>query len=145
MKQLEEKIINLYNEYKEFDEVVKEKNKKITNKSTSIKDVIKDKSLDEVKDVLLHIYVDAILYNKDLQIMFFRLITNIETYLEFSKEPLNEEISNFYNEMKTWSPKKVFVLEKGELVETEVGVLDKARKDFLESDFFKSMLEQVSK
>ena len=47
--------------------------------------------------------------------------------------------------MKTWSPKKVFVLEKGELVETEVGVLDKARKDFLESDFFKSMLEQVSK
>jgi hypothetical protein len=47
--------------------------------------------------------------------------------------------------MKTWSPKKVFVLEKGELVETEVGVLDKARKDFLESDFFKGMLEQVAK
>ena len=77
--------------------------------------------------------------------MFFRLVTNIETYLEFSKEPLNEEVTTFYNEMKTWSPKKVFVLEKGELVETEVGVLDKARKDFLESDFFKGMLEQVAK
>lgn len=145
MKQLEEKIIALYNEYKEFDAVVKEKNKEITQKKTSVKDIVKDKSTDEVKDVLLHIYVDAILYNKDLQIMFFRLVTNIETYLEFSKEPLNEEITNFYNEMKTWSPKKVFVLEKGELVETEVGVLDKARKDFLESDFFKGMLEQVTK
>jgi hypothetical protein len=145
MKQLEEKIIGLYNEYKEFDAVVKEKNKEITQKKTSVKDIVKDKSTDEVKDVLLHIYVDAILYNKDLQIMFFRLVTNIETYLEFSKEPLNEEITNFYNEMKTWSPKKVFVLEKGELVETEVGVLDKARKDFLESDFFKGMLEQVTK
>lgn len=145
MKQLEEKIIALYNEYKEFDAVVKEKNKEITQKKTSVKDIVKDKSADEVKDVLLHIYVDAILYNKDLQIMFFRLVTNIETYLEFSKEPLNEEITNFYNEMKTWSPKKVFVLEKGELVETEVGVLDKARKDFLESDFFKGMLEQVTK
>ena len=145
MKQLEVKIISLYNEYKEFDEVVKEKNKAITEKKTSVKDIIKDKNVDEVRDVLLHIYVDAILYNKDLQIMFFRLITNIETYLEFSKEPLNEEITTFYKEMKTWSPKKVFVLEKGELVETEVGVLDKARKDFVESDFFKGMLEQANK
>jgi hypothetical protein len=145
MKQLEEKIISLYNEYKEFDTVVKDKNKEITQKKGSVKDIVKDKSTDEVKDVLLHIYVDAILYNKDLQIMFFRLVTNIETYLEFSKEPLNEEITNFYNEMKTWSPKKVFILEKGELVETEVGVLEKARKDFLESDFFKGMLEQVTK
>jgi hypothetical protein len=145
MKQLEEKIISLYNEYKEFDTVVKEKNEEVTKKKTSVNEIIKDKPLDEIKDVLLYIYVDAILSNKDLQIMFFRLVTNIETYLEFSKEPLNEEITNFYNEMKTWVPKKVFVLEKGELVETEVGVLDKARKEFLESDFFKGMLEQVTK
>lgn len=145
MKQLEEKIISLYSEYKEFDAVVKEKNKAITEKKSSVKDILKDKSAEEVKDILLHIYVDAILYNKDLQIMFFRLVTNIETYLEFSKEPLNEEITNFYNEMKNWSPKRIFVLEKGELTETEVGVLDKARKDFLESDFFKGLLEQASK
>lgn len=145
MKQLEEKIINLYNEYKEFDEVVKEKNKAIVDKKTSVKDILKDKSPEDVKDVLLHLYVDAILYNKDLQIMFFSLITNIETYLEFSKEALNEDITNFYNEMKTWAPKKVFVLEKGELVETEVGVLEKSRKDFVESDFFKGMLEQTNK
>jgi hypothetical protein len=145
MKQLEEKIISLYSEYKEFDAVVKEKNKVITEKKSSVKDILKDKSPEEVKDVLLHVYVDGILYNKDLQIMFFSLITNIETYLEFSKEPLNEEITNFYNEMKSWSPKRVFVLEKGELTETEVGTLDKARKDFLESDFFKGLLEQVSK
>ena len=42
MKQLEGKIISLYNEYKEFDEVVKEKNKAITEKKTSVKDIIKD-------------------------------------------------------------------------------------------------------
>lgn len=145
MKQLEEKIINLYNEYKEFDLLVKEKNKEIVDKKTSVMEIVKDKSVDEIKEVLLHIYVDTILYNKDLQIMFFKLITNIETYLEFSKEVLNEEITTFYNEMKTWAPKKVFVLEKGELVETEVGVLDKSRKEFLESDFFKGILDQATK
>lgn len=145
MKQLEEKIEALYKEYREFDEIVREKNKAVTDKQTSIKDILKDKSIEEMQDVLLHIYVDAILYNKDLQILFFRLITNIESYLEFSKEPLSEEITAFYNEMKTWSPKRVFVLEKGDLVETESGSLEKARKEFLESDFFKGMLEQIKK
>jgi hypothetical protein len=145
MKQLEEKIEALYKEYKEFDSIVKEKNNAITNKQTSIKDIIQGKSFEEMQDVLMHIYVDAILYNKDLQILFFRLITNIESYLEFSKEPLSEEITAFYNEMKTWSPKRVFVLEKGDLVETESGSLEKARKEFLESDFFKGMLEQIKK
>lgn len=145
MKQLEEKIEALYKEYKEFDSIVREKNSAITNKQTSIKDIIQGKSFEEMQDVLMHIYVDAILYNKDLQILFFRLITNIESYLEFSKEPLSEEITNFYNEMKTWSPKRIFVLEKGDLVETEPGSLEKARKEFLESDFFKGMLEQIKK
>lgn len=145
MEQLKQKIESLYSEYKDFDKIVKEKNKAITDKETSVQDIVKDKSFDEIKDVLLHIYVDAILYNKDLQILFFRLITNIETYLEFSKEPLSEEIFTFYSEMKNWSPKRVFVIEKEDLVETEPGSLDKARKDFLESDFFKGMLEQIQK
>lgn len=145
MEQLKQKIESLYSEYKDFDKIVKEKNKAITDKQTSVQDIVKDKSFDEIKDVLLHIYVDAILYNKDLQILFFRLITNIETYLEFSKEPLSEEISTFYSEMKNWSPKRIFVIEKEDLVETESGNLEKARKDFLESDFFKGMLEQIQK
>jgi hypothetical protein len=145
MKQLEEKIEALYKEYKEFDSIVKEKNNAITNKQTSIKDIIQGKSFEEMQDVLMHIYVDAILYNKDLQILFFRLITNIESYLEFSKEPLSEEITAFYNEMKTWSPKRVFVLEKGDLVETEPGTLEKARKEFMESDFFKGLVQQATK
>lgn len=145
MKQLQEKIESLYKEYKEFDEIVKSKNKAITEKQMPLKDIIKDKSFEEMQDILMHIYVDAILYNKDLQILFFRLITNIETYLEFSKEPLSEEITSFYNDMKTWSPKRVFVIEKGDLIETESGNLEKARKEFLESDFFKGMLEQIKK
>ena len=145
MKNVKEKVIRLYNEYKEFDKVVKEKNKAISDKQTSIKDLVKDKPLEEMEDILIHVYVDTMLYNKDLQVLFFKLISNIETYLEFSKEDLDEEILSFYNEMKTWSPKRVFMLEKGELIETESGTLDKARKDFMESDFFKGLIQQIKK
>lgn len=144
MENLKDKIVELYSEYKDFEKIVKEKNKQISDKGNSIKDLVKDKSPEELENVLLHVYVDTILYNKDLQILFFKLITNIETYMEFSKEDLPSEISEFYNQMKTWSPKRVFMIEKDDLVETETGTLEKARKEFLESDFFKGLLQQVT-
>jgi hypothetical protein len=145
MEQLKNKIEILYNDYTSFEKVVKEKNRIVTEKQSSIKDLLEGKSAEDMENVLVHIYVDTILYNKDLQILFFKFITNIETYLEFSKEPLNEEITEFYNTMKTWSPKRVFVLEKGDLVETEPGTLENARKEFMESDFFKGLVQQATK
>lgn len=145
MENLKNKIVELYSEYQIFEKIVKEKNKQISEKGTSIQELLKDKSPEEMESVLLHIYVDTILYNKDLQILFFRLITNVETYIEFSKEDLPTEILEFYNNMKTWSPKRVFMIEKEDLVETETGTLEKARKEFLESDFFKGLLQQVTK
>jgi hypothetical protein len=145
MENLKNKIIELFSEYQEIETIVKEKNKVVSEKGTTVQDLIKNKSVEELEDLLVHLYVDTILYNKDLQIVFFRLITNIETYIEFSKESLPKEILDFYNEMKTWSPKRVFMVEKGELVEVETGVLKNARKEFLESPFFKGITEQVTK
>jgi hypothetical protein len=45
--------------------------------------------------------------------------------------------------MKTWAPKRVFVVEKGALVETESGLLEEERTKFLESDFFKDLLAKT--
>lgn len=145
MEKIKEKINSLYAEYKEFDTIVKEKNKEVTAKKATVKDMLEGKSVEEVQEVLIHLYVDTLLYNKDLQILFFKLVSNIETYLEFSTDDLEKEVSEFYNSMKVWSPKRIFMLEKGEIVETEVGVQEKARKEFLESDFFKGFLDKMKK
>lgn len=145
MENLKNKIIELYSEYQGFEKFVKEKNRQISEKGMTIQDLVKDKPIGEVENILLHVYVDTILYNKDLQILFFKLITNIEIYIEFSKEELPTEILEFYNNSKAWSPKRVFVLEKGDLIEAEIGTLEKARKEFLESDFFKGIIKQVTK
>lgn len=145
MEQLKNKIEILYNDYISFEKVVKEKNRIVTEKQSSIKDLLEGKSAEDMENVLVHIYVDTILYNKDLQILYFKFITNIETYLEFCKEPLSEEIIEFYNTMKNWYPKRIFVLEKGDLVETEPGTLEKAREEFMESDFFKGLVQQATK
>jgi hypothetical protein len=145
MENLKQKINSLYKEYQEFDEIVKQKNKAVTDKKATVKDMVEGKSVEEVQDVLVHLYVDTLLYNKDLQILFFKLVSNIETYLEFSKDDLDKDVSDFYHSMKTWSPKRVFMVEKGEIVETEVGLQEKSRKEFLESDFFKGFLDKIEK
>lgn len=143
MELLKEKVISLYAEYKGFEKVVKEKNESLYKDKSTLKDVVEGKTVDELQKVLVHTYVDTILYNKDLQILFFKLVINIETYLEVVGSDLPEEIEKFYSEMKNWAPKRVFVLEKGELVETEPGTLEEERAKFLESDFFKQLLEKT--
>lgn len=144
MENLKSKVLSLYAEYKEFETLVKKKNSDIANKNENLKDLVVGKTPEELQDILTHVYVDTILYNKDLQIMFFKLITTIETYLEFSTEELPEEISKFYSEMKSWAPKKVFMVEKGDIVESETGNLELARKEFIESDFFKELLKKTN-
>jgi hypothetical protein len=143
MEAIKEKIVSLYVEYKEFDSIVKAKNEKLAKTENNLKDIVSGKSVEELQQILVHVYVDTILYNKDLQLMFLKLVNAIELYKEFSKEDLPEDISTFYSEMKNWAPKRVFAVEKNDLVETETGLLEEERTKFLESDFFKSLLERT--
>lgn len=143
MEAIKTKVMSLYSEYKEFESVVNKKNQELTNNKANLKEVIQGKNVEELQDVLVHVYVDTILYNKDLQLLFLRLFNAIELYNEFSQDALPEEILKFYSELKTWAPKRVFVVEKEDLVETESGILEDERAKFLESDFFKDLISKT--
>ena len=142
-QKLVEKLRGLYSEYKEFEVIVKEKNKKITDKNTSLKDLIVGKTEEELESILIHVYVDTLLYNKDLQMMFAKLIHTIELHIAISDTELEADILTFYNDYKEWMPKRVFAIEKGDFVETETGLLEKARKEFLGGDFYKGIVEKA--
>jgi hypothetical protein len=144
MENILDKILKLHSEYLEFDDIVKQKNDKIKDKGNTVKDLISNKSLEEIEDVLLHMYVDTLLFNKDLQLLFIKLINTIELYMELSGKDLPGDIQEFHSSMKEWVPKRVFMVEKGELVETEEGITNTARQEFLNSDFFKGIVEKVS-
>lgn len=142
-EKLQEIILGLYREYEELDGLVKTKNQEITNNKNNLREVLKDKTPEELQQVLVHIYVDTILYNKDLQQLYLTLYLNIDTYLQVSDVNLPEHIMNFYKDAKFFVPKRVFKVEKGEIIETEVGKLEEARKMFLESEDFKKFREAV--
>lgn len=143
MESIKQKVITLYAEYKEFESIVKVKNEALAKDKSNLKDVVSGKDIEELQKVLVHVYVDTILYNKDLQLMFLKLINTIEIYQEFFEDSLPEDLSTFYSTMKNWSPKRIFMIEKGELVETETGLLEEERAKFLESDFFKEILKKT--
>lgn len=143
MELIKQKVVDLYVEYKEFEKIVKEKNESLSKDKDNLKDIISGKDIDEVQKILVHVYVDTILYNKDLQLMFLKLINSIESYQEFFSESLPEEVIKFYSDMKNWAPKRVFMLEKGNLVETETGLLEEERAKFLASDFFNEILKKT--
>lgn len=143
MESLKQKVVGLYTEYKEFESIVKVKNENLAKDKDNLKDVVSGKDIEELQKVLVHVYVDTILYNKDLQLMFLKLINSIELYQEFFSESLPEDVVTFYSSMKNWAPKRIFMIEKGDLVETETGLLEEERTKFLDSDFFKDILKKT--
>lgn len=143
MESIKQKVVDLYTEYKEFESIVKVKNENLAKDKDNLKDVVSGKDVEELQKVLVHVYVDTILYNKDLQLMFLKLINSIELYQEFFSDSLPEDVVTFYSSMKNWAPKRIFMIEKGDLVETETGLLEEERAKFLESDFFKEILKKT--
>jgi hypothetical protein len=143
MEVIKQKVVDLYTEYKEFESIVKDKNEALSKDKGNLKDLVSGKNIEELEGILTHVYVDTILYNKDLQIMFLKLINSIEFYKEFFNEDLPEDVLTFYSSMRLWAPKRVFMIEKGELVETETGILNEERTKFLESEFFKEIMDKA--
>lgn len=142
MEKLQHKIVSLYNEYMEFQKLLQDKNKEFLAKKEDMPNLLKEGLNENLESMLIHIYSDMVLYNQDLQFLFMILMTNIITYVELSKDPLSEEIKQFYDSHKQWYPKRAFAIEKEQLVEAEKGSLEVKRKEFLESDYYKSILKQ---
>lgn len=142
INQLKQKIVDAYSEYSKVDAIVKQKNQAIVDKKTNLNK--EGKSIEELQDILVYTYVDTILYNKDLQLLFAKLIPLIDFYKEIESEELPKEIEGFYKDFRQWMPKRIFAVEKDDLVEAEEGILNTERQNFLNSDFFKGLQQQLN-
>lgn len=126
---IEEKI-NYFNQYTE-----------------SIKSKMKDespKSIEEVKEKVLNNKVDIMLYNIEASYLFSELMFSIMFLKSFTVID-SEIINKFIEDNKEKIYKRRFHLEKGEIVENEVGFLEKQRAKVLESEDFKKTVEMLEK
>lgn len=113
----------------------------------SIKNKMKDetpKSIEEVKEKVLNNKVDIMLYNIEASYLFSEIMFSIMFLKSFTVIE-SEIINKFIEENKEKIYKRRFHLEKGEIVENEVGFLEKQRAKVLESEDFKKTVEMLEK
>lgn len=122
MSRLKTQIEEYYNEYKKF-EVLTES---AVEKFKAVKSNFKDLSEESVEKTT-NIMIDVQLTMAQSRMMFETLMNYIKLYLEVAEEELTEEMKTFYEKSKPFKSKKLFAIEKDQLIPTDEKLLEEAR------------------
>lgn len=140
---LKEKVISLYNDYINFDTILKETNKELQSKEKIFEKVVKGENIEENAEELMNFYKDNILKNSQLRMNFENLMFLISVYAE-TETDLPEDIVKFYNDYLPYKAKIMFQVEKGEISPTDLEVLEAQRKQLDNIPLIKLLKEQAS-
>lgn len=91
-----------------------------------------------------HKKVDVFMYNTEVSYLFSELLILSALVLQLNL-PLSETIKDFTETYKEALYKRKFSIEGEEIVEAEIGFLEKARKEYANSDFIKMITSQLEK
>lgn len=139
-----QEITDLFNLHKEFKTLVDKKQKHIVKSKEDLLSLTDTPSPEELENLYTNYYVDLMLFNADLQLISAKLGYYIELYIKLSFKGLPEDILEFYNNHLKVFPKQNFVIKNENLEEREEGLLEEKRKNFLNSDFYKSLQKIVN-
>lgn len=141
-----EKILEIFDELKYYQELVTKKNKSREEQVNSIKEVFaKNRDADEVKNFAFNNFFMASFQNLDLQIIQTKFVSYVELYLfDTESEELPEELINAYGFIKSRLPKRMFLAKDGELVELVEGSIEAKRQKFEEENLFKIVEDQLN-
>jgi hypothetical protein len=116
-----DKIIKDYNEYQAFEKIAEEKIKESQNRE-QLKDLTDDAIEEQANKIL-----DSVLVSSDSRLRFENLMYLIQIYIEIGGEKIPKEIEEYFNKSLRFKAKKMFVLEKNNLIPTDKELLENAR------------------
>ena len=125
---IKEKLVDSYNKYLEFDEIVKKKNEELKDRESNTKLMVSSLDDEDGIENLKNRYKDSLLYNSQLRMSFENMMYLISICFELGVE-IPEDISKFYNEFLNFKTKPIFAVEKQELVTVDQEVLENCRKE----------------
>lgn len=147
---LKEKIELNYKNYCDLEKIIEQK--KIDLRETKerfskeLEDGVKNDDVSKVEERIKYyqdFYIDYTLLVNEHKIIFNKLFFTIEFYKELNYDGLSEEIVEFYEKNRMFAPREIFVIKDGNVSEREEGLLEKERKNFLESDFYKTIISKT--
>lgn len=134
-----QKINSDYQDLLSFDALIKEKRESVEQGKTKIFENKMD-NLEDIASTYSDMYVDLVLFNRDLRVIFDRLHFQISLFNELGFEGLSKDVVNFYNESQVNVQKQMFIIKDDKVIEKEEGILEKERKRFLEGDLMKQIM-----
>lgn len=137
-KEIKDIIEREYRNLVDLDIIVRQKSEEVNkNKLSILESDVED--IEEISKLYSDKYVDLVLFGRDLKTIFDRIHYTISLYNELGYSGLSEEVVKFYNDSSMNSPKQIFFIKDGKLMEKEEGSLQKERDLFLKSDFMKNL------
>ena len=126
--QLYDRIIEVYDNYTNYNKFVEGKQKELQDKKKEIALKILESADDEAEiDVIVYdVFLESRLYKNDAYLFFIKLYNMVESYLLLTEVTLlPEEITELCTSLSHTYPKSVFIVEaSGEIKEREKGILD---------------------
>lgn len=136
---LRNKILLNFKNFSDLEEIIEEKKNDLQKEKEELKSGKVD-NLEEKVNFFQDFYVNYTLLVNDSRVIFTRLFFMIDLYKEMNYNDLPENVVEFYNKNRIFVPKETFFIKNGKVAEIEEGSLQKERENFLNSDFFKTLL-----
>lgn len=142
---LKSKILQTFEELKEYTDVVGKINQSRDEKIGKIREIFeKNKDADEIRDFAFDAFFLSSYQNLDLQIIKAQFTSYVDLYLtEYEESSLPEEIVASFKYLKNKLPQRMFVVKGGELEEIEAGSVEAKKQKFQEENLFKIVEQQL--
>jgi hypothetical protein len=129
-------IVNQYNEYTAYNNLLEKSIEKINKKRDSIlqKVIDKDEVDEEINDLIFDTLLQKKLYKNDVQLLFYNLYKSVEFYKQIEDAPeLPKEVVDLCQELEFTIPKTVFIVDKENLKERVEGTVGKVKKSWVDT------------
>lgn len=129
MQKLKEEILNLYQDYKIFEKLLKKETESLKSREDIFNKLVTGDNIDADSEKLINFYKDNIIKVGQLHFNAQQLKQFIELYNKHSDDLPKEVLEQYEIFRQKYNTKPIFILDNEKIVATDEDYLELARKE----------------
>lgn len=144
---LHDKIVNTYQQYLQYQELISAKEKDLESRKNDIAKILIESEFEEdVEGIAFEVFTEVSLYKNDLKILGHKLYILVDGYIEVKElEPkLEDNILELCKALEPGIPKNnFFINNSSEIEEKEKGFIKKVKETQVKSGAMKDLVNML--
>lgn len=144
---LHDKIVNTYQQYLQYQELISAKEKDLESRKNDIAKILIESEFEEdVEGIAFEVFTEVSLYKNDLKILGHKLYILVDGYIEVKElEPkLEDNILELCKALEPGIPKNnFFINNSSEIEEKEKGFIKKVKEAQVKSGAMKNLVNEL--